>query len=213
MLEIYAMEISAPALKVLYTANYLGLKYEQKKLNMQAGEHKKEEYLKIHPAGKVPAINDDGFIVFESNAIMRYLAQKENSDIYPADLKKRAIVDQWLDFASIHIQNGVGRVFWNKMIAPKVGGEVDEASMKCGYEFLERFLPVVDAQLGASQYYAGDQITIADFTLLAHTDPLQAIEIDVSKYPNLAKWREDLTQQDFYQKVHKFFGESMMAQQ
>ena len=103
MLTIYGMNLSGPALKVFYVANALGLEYEQKGINLGEGEGQKEDYLKMHPAGKIPVIDDDGFYLFESNAIIRYLAQKENSSLYPTDLKKRVVVDQWIDFASLHI--------------------------------------------------------------------------------------------------------------
>ena len=211
MLTIYALDLSPFALKVLYVANALGLEYEKKRINLAGGEGKSEEYLKVHPAGKVPAMQEGDFTLFESNAIIRYLADKNNSDFYPKDLERRALVDQWIDFVTSHIQNGMGRVVYNKLVAPKFGLEVDESSLKCGYEFIERFLPIVDAQLAKTPYLAGDTMTLADFALLAHTDPLEAIEVDVNTYPHLNKWREPLKTQDFYQKVHKFYGESMMA--
>ncbi len=212
MLTIYALDLSSPALKVLYVANALGLEYEKKGVNLAAGEGQSPEYKQIHPAGKVPAIIDGDFRLWESNAIIRYLAGKSKSELYPTDLKQRAIVDQWIDFVSLHIQNGIGRVLWNKLMAPKLGREVDENSLKCGLEFLERYLPLVDAQLGKTPYLAGDSLTLADFTLLAHIDPLEAIGIDAGQYPNIVKWRQPLQAADFYQKVHKFYGESIMAQ-
>lgn len=211
MLTIYAMTMSPPALKVLYVANALGLEYEQKAVKLAEGEGQSPEYKAIHPAGKVPALVDGDFSLFESNAMAKYLARKAKSNLYPDDLQKQALVDQWVDFASQHVHNGISRVLWNKIMAPKFGFDVDESSMKCGYEFLEKYLPVVDAQLGRTKYVAGDEITIADYILLAHVDPLEAIEVDVNKYPNLARWREGLRTQDFYQKVHKFYGEAMMA--
>lgn len=211
MLQIYALDLSSPSLKVLYVANYLGLEYDRKKINIPAGEGQTPEYKKIHPAGKVPVIIDDGFTLFESGAIIRYLADRADAPIYPKDLKKRAIVDQWMDYVTSHIQNGVGRVLYNKIIAPKIGKDVDENSMKCGYEFLSRYLPVIEEQLGKSKYLAGNELTLADFTLLAHCDPLEVIEVDVNKYPNLAKYREALRTQDFYQAVHKYYGESVLA--
>lgn len=211
MLTIYALDLSSPALKVLYVANYLGLEYEKKGINLAEGEGQSEEYKKIHPAGKVPAIIDGDFSLWESNAIIRYLAAREQSDLYPADLRQRALVDQWMDFAALHIQNGIGRVLWNKIMAPKLGREVDENSLQCGMQFLNRYLPIVDEQLGKTPYIAGDKLSLADFTLLAHTDPLEAIEIDVKKYPNIDKWRQPLQAADFFQKVHKFYGESAMA--
>ncbi|MBZ0166775.1 MAG: glutathione S-transferase C-terminal domain-containing protein, partial [Candidatus Omnitrophica bacterium] len=69
-----------------------------------------------------------------------------------------------------------------------------------------------DEQLGKTAYIAGDKLSLADFVLLSHVDPLEAIEIDVNKYPNLAKWRKPLLAADFYQKVHKFYGAALMAQ-
>lgn len=213
MLTIYALDLSSPALKVLYVANALGLQYEKKGVNLGEGEGQKPEYLAIHPAGKVPAIIDGDFKLFESNAIIKYFARKKKSDLYPDDLKQQAVIDQWIDFVSLHIQNGVGRVLWNKVFAPKLGKEVDENSMKCGYEFLNRYLPVVDQKLGQSKFLAGDKLSLADFVLLAHVDPLEVIEVDVKKYANLAKWREGLKMKDFYQKVHRFYGEAMMAKQ
>ena len=76
--------------------------------------------------------------MFESDAIIKYLARKEKSDLYPEDIKQQAVVDQWIDFVSQHVQNGVGRVLWNKVFAPKFGMEVDENSKKCGYEFIAK---------------------------------------------------------------------------
>jgi len=60
---------------------------------------------------------------------------------------------------------------------------------------------------------AGDSLTLADLVLLAHIDPLEVIEVDINKYPNLSRWREGLRTQDFYQKVHKFYGEALMSKQ
>ena len=65
--------------------------------------------------------------------------------------------------------------------------------------------------MSKNKYLAGEQLSIADLVLLAHIDPLEVIEVDVNKYANLARWREGLRTQDFYQKVHKFYGEAMLA--
>ncbi len=211
MLTIYAMDLSAPGLKVLYVANALGLQYEKKGIKLAEGEGQKPEYLAIHPAGKVPAIVDGDVKLFESNAIIKYLARKNNSDLYPTDIKQQAVVDQWIDFASFHISDGVSRVLWNKIFAPRMGKEVDANSMKTGYDYLTRYLPIIDQQLGKNKFIAGDKLSLADFVLLGCTDPLEVIEVDVKKYPKLAKWREELVAKDFYQKVHKFYGESLTA--
>ena len=94
MLKIYGSDLSYPANKVRFVANALGLPFEYIRINLRTGEQKSEWFLKLSPAGKIPAIDDHGFCLFESNAIVRYLAEKVDSAIYPKDLKERATVNQ-----------------------------------------------------------------------------------------------------------------------
>lgn len=211
MLKIYGFDFSSPANKVRMCANALGLEYEYIQVNMQEGEHKSDKYLAVNPAGKVPAIDDDGFTLFESNAIMKYFCDKSSSSYYPKDPLERAVVDQWCDFVSIHVYMALGRVVFNKIVAPQMGFDVDERSLRDGQVFLGQFLPVIEGQLGKTEFLAGDELTIADFCLLATVDPAEMIELDLTPYPKLNAWRENLRAQEFYQNVHKFFGESMMA--
>src|SRR5690349_22824760 len=139
MLKIYAADLSGPANKVRFVANYLGLKYDYIVVKLREGEHQKPEFLKINPIGKIPAIEDDGFTLFESNAICRYLADKTKSPIYPKGLKERAVVDEWLDFGSMHVNLAVSKVVYSRIFAPMRKAEVDERSIKEGLEFLSRF--------------------------------------------------------------------------
>ena len=209
MLKIYGSDLSGPANKVRFTANALGLKYEYQFVNLRAGEHQKPEFLKLHPAGKVPVIDDDGFVLFESNAIIKYLAEKNNSPLYPKEFKQHAVVDQWMDFTSHHVGAALSKVLYNRIFAPMRGVPVDENSLKEGLAFLERFLPVVDNQLAKNKYLAGTKMTIADINLLATLDPSEVANIDLAKYKNIVKWRSDLKKQDFYTKCHKEYGEKL----
>lgn len=211
MLKIYGSDLSAPANKVRFAANALGLQYDYIKVDLRSGEHQKPEYKKIHPVNKVPAINDDGFSLFESNAIIRYLAEKIKSPLYPKDLKERAIVEQWIDFGSMHVGLALSKVIYNRVFAPMRGVPVDEASLKEGLAFLDRFLPVVDEQLGKNKYLAGNQITLADINLLALMDPCEIANVDISKYKNIVKWRNGLKQAEFYTQCHKEYGEALKA--
>jgi len=209
MLKVYGSDLSSPANKVRLAANFLGLKYEYIKVDLRAGEHQKPEFLKINPVGKIPAIDDDGFLLFESNAIIRYLADKNKSSIYPKDLKERAVVDQWIDFGSMHVGAALGRVMYNRVFAPMRGLTPDEASVKENLGFLDRFLPVVDQQLSKSKYLSGDKITLADINMLALFDPAEVADIDLSKHKNITKWRDGLKNQEFYTKCHKEYGEAL----
>lgn len=209
MLKIYGSDLSSPANKVRFVANALNLPYEYVRVNLRAGEHMKPEYKQVHPANKIPAIDDDGFVLFESNAIIRYLADKCASPLYPKDLKARAVVEQWIDFGSMHVGAAASKVVYNRIFAPIRGIPIDESSLKEGLSFLARFLPVVDEQLGRSKYLAGDQMTLADINLLALLDPAEIANIDLAPYKNITVWRNSLRTKEFYTKCHKEYGEAL----
>lgn len=211
MLKIYGADLSTPANKVRFVANCLGLKYEYIRVNLKEKENRKPEFLKLNSTGKVPVIDDDGFVLFESGAIIKYLADKNQSALYPKDLKQRAIVDQWMDFVSLHINAAMIRVVFNRLFAPLMKMEVDERSLKDGLNFLNQFLPVVNEQLSRHTYLTGSALTLADFNLLTSLDPAEASSIDLSSYPKLTKWREELKKNDFYTKCHKEYGENLKA--
>jgi glutathione S-transferase len=209
MLKIYGSDLSSPANKVRFVANYLGLKYDYIVVKLREGEHQKPEFLKINPIGKIPAIDDDGFTLFESNAICRYLAGKTSSDIYPTDLKARAIVEEWLDFGSLHVNLAVSKIVYNRIFAPMRKVDVDERSIKEGLEFLTRFLPVVEKRLSQHAFLTGSKISLADFNMLAALDPVEAAHIDIMPYQKTVQWRNDLRKQEFYTKCHKEYGDAL----
>ncbi len=211
MLKIYGADLSPPSNKVRFVANELGLDYEYNSVNLVSGENRSEGHLKIHPGGKVPVIDDDGFVLFESNAIIRYLAAKCESPLYPGGAKQRALVDQWADFVSHHIATAVGSVLFNRVFAPFLNEEVDERSITEGLSFLERFLPVVDTPLKERRYLAGGELTLADFSLLSALDPAEVAQVDLSGYLNITRWRQDLMGRDFYTKCHKSYGDVLAA--
>ena len=202
MLKIYGANLSSPANKIRMTAHVLDLEYEYIQINIREGENRTKEYLALHPAGKVPAIDDDGFVLFESDAIIKYLAVSEASSLYPEDIKQRAIIDQWIDFVSIHVSGAMGRVVFNRVFASFAKVPVDERSLNDGIKFLGRFLPVIDQQLSKSKYLAGERFSLADIDLLTSIDPAEVADIDLSSYENIVKWRNELKQKDFYKKCH-----------
>jgi glutathione S-transferase len=211
MIKLYGIELSNNVNKVRYVLNYLGLDYELVKISPMEGQTQTEEFKKLSPSGKIPAIDVDGFTLFESNAINRYLAAKNNSDLYPENAEKRAVVEAWTDFAAIHIAGAMTRVLFNKVIAPMMGKDVDENSLKAGLEFLDKFLPIVDKQLGKSANLAGEKISLADINLLAILDPIEMVQVSMEPYVNISKWRTKLQSEAFYQKCYKNYTEFMQT--
>ena len=211
MLIIYGSDLSAPAIKVRLTASFLGVKHKWQLVNLREGEQKQEWYLKINPVGKVPAIDDDGFHLFESNAICRYLCDKHNSALYPKDVKKRATIDQWIDYASFHIGANFMPVVYNRLFAPLRGIPVNEKAITDGLGFLKQYFPIIEKQLTQHKYMVSQEMSLADIILLALLEPAEKAQIDLSVYPKLNAWRSDLKKQSFYTSCYKEYGEMLAS--
>ncbi len=215
MIKLYGMGLSFNVSKIRYCLNDLNLKYDWIQTNPIAKENQTSEYLSISPTGKIPAIDIDGFKLFESNSINRYLATINNSPIYPQDAKKRAVVDAWMDYVAIHVAHALGRVLFNRVFAPMTGQKVDQESIRVGLEFLDKYFPILEKQLSQNPYLAGKEFSLADINLLAVLDPCELAQISIDKYPALKKWRAGLKSQSFYQKCYKdytqFVQEAMSA--
>lgn len=207
---LYGIPLSSPCNKVRFLLHALDIAYEFQTVNPLSGEGQSPAHLQRHPAGKIPVLDDNGFLLFESNAILRYLANKGGA-YYPADVKARALVDQWLDFASLYIGDGVARVFYNRVLAPMLQREPNEAFITDGLTTLGRFLPIFDQQLSKQTFLAGPDLSIADFNLLALLDPAEVAQIDLAPYPALQKWRDGLRARDFYTRCHQSYAAAIAA--
>ncbi len=207
MLQIYGTALSSPTNKVRYLANYLNIPYEFQSMNLGAGDQRKPEFLKMNPLGKTPAMDDNGFTLGESNAIIRYLADKQKSDIYPHDLKQRAVIDQWMDYASLHVSIATAKIMFNMYYYNYFNVEQDQRSLQDGKYFLSLYLPVLEKQLSQSPFIAGQTLSLADFSLLAALDVIELCDIDFSTYTHLIAWRKKLMNELFYTKCHVSYVE------
>ena len=209
MLTIYGSYLSGPAIKARLTASFLGLDYKWQIVNLREGEQKKEWFLKINPVGKIPAMDDDGFYLFESNAICRYLCDKNSSALYPKDVKKRATVDQWIEYVSLHIGTNFIPVVYNRLFAPLRGMPVNEKAIADGEEFLKQYFPLIEKQLAQHKYIVSNEVSLADIILLALLEPAEMAKFDLSIYPKLSAWRTELKKQSFYTSCYKEYGEML----
>ena len=209
MLTIYGSDLSAPAIKVRLAASYMGIEHKWQLVNLRDGEQKQEWFLKINPVGKVPAMDDGGFHLFESNAICKYLADKHSSPLYPKGLKERAIVEQWIDFISAHISVHLSTVIFSRVFAPRMNRPVNEMALADALKFLDMYVPVVEKQLAAHKYVAGSEPSLADIVLFAMLEPVEMASISLSAYPKLIAWRNELKKQPFYTKCYKEYGEML----
>jgi len=211
MLTIYGSDLSGPAIKVRLTASILGIEHKWQLVNLREGEQKKEWFLAINPVGKVPAIDDDGFKLFESNAICKYLCDKHNSPLYPKDVKKRATIEQWIDYVTVHIGANFIPVVYNRLFAPLRNQPVNEKAISDGLEFLKQYIPLVEKQLTEHKYLVSHELSLADIILFSLLEPTELAKIDISIYPHLTAWRAELKKQSFYTNCYKEYGEMLKA--
>lgn len=179
--------------KVLITAEELALNYEYVPLDPTRGEHKSPEHLKRHPGGKIPAIEHDGRPLFESAAIARYFANISKSDLYPEDPYKRAQVDQWLDYSVSHVGRWFSVYFWEKIIQKRYfAKDPNLEALKEADRFLAQHLPVLEKQLEKNTFLAHDNFSLADIFAFCHIDTHKETGIDISHYPQLSHWYQNI---------------------
>lgn len=205
-MKLYVHPLSTPALTVQMAAHAMGIDFEAKTVDLASGEQRSAEYLAINPKGKVPALEDDGFLLSESAPIMRYMARKHKSDLYPSEFQTRAKVEQWMDFCIHHVRSPMARIQFNRLIAPMIGQPVDEASIHTGLHLLAESLPHLETRLADKAFLVGYKLTLADITLLGSLDAAELLIFDLSEYSHLSSWRDRMRGQDYYTKVHSHFG-------
>ena len=177
------------SMKTLYVAEELGCDYEFHFVNLMTGENRSEEFRKLTPVGKVPVMEHNGFSLFESGAICRYMASSEHSALYPADPEKRAQVDQWMDYFVCHPGRWLMSAYFQKIIKPAAGmGAPDPAAIEEAEKFVHQGLKVVDRVLGDTPWLANGELSIADLTALAYIEQEKSIDFPLDDYPKVRDW-------------------------
>nr|XP_037877197.1 glutathione S-transferase delta 3 isoform X4 [Bombyx mori] len=185
-IDLYFTAGSAPCRVVLLVAAALDLQLNLKPLNLWEREQLQADFLKLNPQHTVPTIVDEGFPLWESRAISRYLVNKyggDSSSLYPKDLMARALVDQRLDFDIGTLYPRFAQYFYPQVFG---GAKPDAAALKK----LEEALVFLNAFLEGQKYVTGDVLTIADLSLVATISTIDAAEISLKSYPNVEKWFE-----------------------
>lgn len=165
----------------------LNLKY----LESYNNEHLTAEYLKINPAHTFPTLVKDDFVLWESRAILGYLVNKyaESDSLYPKDPVKRAIVDQRLYFDMGTLYHRFSEYYYTRMYGdPTPPGDPEK------FKKLEEAVGIFDKLLETTKYAAGDNITIADYSLIAGFVFFAIVGYDFSKFSNVTRWYELCTE-------------------
>ena len=173
------------AFRVLWVAKELGLPYEHIPIEIgQAGAHK-PEYLAINPNGRLPAIDDEGFALWESLAITLYLAKKHSAGrLYPATLQAEATAWQWSLWSVQEVDRGVN--IWSLHAVRLPPEDRDPQRLAEALKVLEPPFKVLEAALAECPYLLGDKFTVADLNVAAVIS--RAIDMDLSAMPRIGAW-------------------------
>jgi glutathione S-transferase len=173
------------AFRALWIAKELGLDYEHLPIEIGDAGARSPEFLSLNPNGRLPFIDDDGFVLFESLAITLYLAKKHsNGKLYPGTLEGEAKAWQWTSWALTEVDRGVN--IWSLHAVRLPPGDRDAAKRDEALKVLAPPFKVLDAALAKQPYLLGDDFTVADLNVAAVIS--RAIDMDLSAVPNLKVW-------------------------
>ena len=190
MLKIWGRVNSVNVKKALWAATELGLKYERIDAGMEHGVTKTPEYLKMNPNSLVPTIDDDGFVLWESHSIVRYLAAKHGAGtLWPTDLKVRADAERWMDWA-FAFQNAMSAVFWGLIRTPPEKRDVK--AIEKGRKRSAELLAVPERTLSQKPYLAGAGFTMGDIPLGCEVQRWMRVPIERPPFPAVEAWFERL---------------------
>ena len=195
MVKLYGSSMSRAG-RSLWALEETGVKFEQ----VVVGETRKPEYLKINPNGHVPALDDNGTIIWESMAINLYLAEKYGkAPLWPSTVEGHGACYQWSLWAMTEIETPMINIFMHRMILP--ADQRDEKVALAGIETLKAPFKVIDDQLRKSEYLLGKEFTIADLNVASVMSITQYLQLDLSAIPAAQKWLQKCVERPANQRV------------
>jgi glutathione S-transferase len=187
MLRIWGRISSVNVQKVVWCADEIGLKYERLDVGGSFGRTKTPEYLAMNPNALVPTIEEDGFVLYESNAIVRYLAGRHSAGkLWPDDPRKRADVDRWMEWQSTSFTPAMRDAFWQLIRTPEP--QRDSAAVEKSRAESERLAGILDTHLAKHEFLTDNGFTAADIVTGCATHRWLLLPVQRESRPHLQRW-------------------------
>jgi glutathione S-transferase len=188
-MKLYQSPFSSASFKVRAVLFELGLPCDMVDVAMAQGEHKSPSFLALNPNGKVPVLDDNGFTLWESNAIICYLAAKKpESGLLPTDPRGMAMVHQWLQWYATTFGPSTGEVMMESVYLRFMNRQKDEQKYAAGMEKVRRDLGVLEKALAGKEYLCG-KLSVADFSLSSSLLMRTPMGFDLDAFPNVRAWQ------------------------
>jgi glutathione S-transferase len=194
MLKIWGRNTSINVQKVMWAIGELGIAHERIDIGGPFGKNNEAAYLAMNPNGLVPTLEeDDGFVLWESNSIVRYLAAKHGAaKLEPADLRARASASRWMDWQLSVCAPTIHPLFWGLIRTPPE--KRDMTAISNAKDKMAGVMKILDAQLGKSAFVAGDAFSMGDIPVGLITYRYRLLAPDRPTYANLERWFSSLEQ-------------------
>lgn len=199
MLTIYGHPMSTCTRKVLMTAQELGTPYELVTIDFGTGEHKREPHLSRQPFGKIPAIDHDGFAMYESRPITRYLNDLGGGKLAPSDAQGRARMEQWIGIETSYFTEHVMKFVYQYVFQRKQDDDT-LANARAGFD---KAMTVMEQRLGEAPYFAGEEFSLADISYMPYVEysMMTPLKEGYEKYPNVSAWWKRVSERPTWRKV------------
>ena len=187
VLKIWGRNNSSNVQKVLWCCAELDLTFERIDVGGAFGGTRDVAYLAKNPNALVPTIEDDGFVLWESNAIVRYLAAKHGAGtLWPADAQARADAERWMDWQISTISPAIHPVFWG--LVRTAPADRDAGMIEAGRQKTAAARAILDAHLAGHQFVMGNSFTMADIPLGIQTHRWTVMDVERPPAANLEAW-------------------------
>ena len=188
-MQLYYHPISSNARRVLLAADHLGIELDLVETNLMS-EADRRRLEEVNDNSKIPVLVDDGFVLWESCAIMQYLADsKPGQTIYPRDPLVRADVNRWMFWACQHFAPAISVIAWQNVWKKMVTGEdADVNELARGAADLARAARVLDRHMANREWMVGEGVTLADYAVAAPVMYKEKARLPLDEYPQLMAW-------------------------
>ena len=194
-MKLYLFPPSPRVLGIVALKNHLALDCEVQTIDLGRGDQLTPQYVALNPNKKMPTLEDDGFVLWESNAILFYMAAKRpDGELWPSDLRGQAEVLRWLAWESAHWDaESWGMVVFEKASKAVLGlGPPDPAFIARGEQNFARFAAVLNDSLRGKTWLVGERLTIADFSIAGFVPLAERMALPVEKFSEILRWYKGL---------------------
>ena len=197
-MKLYNANFSPNALRVRAVAHELGVDLEIVQVDIRAGDNRAAEFLARNPNAKVPVLEDGNFVLWESQAICRYLADTYATPPWaPEDAVGRALAGQWMDWYITKMHPPMTVIFWALIRTAPEDRDMDAVDKAVGQA--AELWTLLDAQLAKADFLTGDEPTMADIPAGCSVNRWYAMEVERPNLPNLEAWHGQLKERPAYQ--------------